>query len=381
MKAVATVGVLVLLSLAPPAVVVWAQPPQPSGAYNFAFLGFNTKASPFSNPDARRAVMTGLDRNKAAGDYVTATGIIPPGCIGYNRAARMPIPSLQTANDLLARANVRTAGLTNITLWLYRGAHPLVENVFVGGFVKRDAQDAVVGTLLALGMRVDVKEFTEPEELRRTIPTPAVHMYLLSMLLSDACRRSTPLELLAHSNGLANFSGYSSSDLDGLIDRAGASTDPGTRTRLYAEAEQRVIDEAVLIPIGWGNLPPRTYRPDAQVTDHGLTVRVTEVSLRGATSEVGKDSRISLTIQNGTGDLANLFAMLVDTELVDEWENTERVQFFGSTFPDRIPGHESATGVLLFKRGRQSTRKLLLSLPGIRVGGQEVSFRIDISPP
>lgn len=104
-------------------------------------------------------------------------------------------------------------------------------------------------------------------------------------------------------------------------------------------------------------------------------MRIAEVSLRGY------PGRVNLTIENGTGGEANLTNMLLEARLVDEWGNAERLLLSRSTMPERIPARGSATGLLQFLGGRVSTRKLVLMRPRIEVGGQEVSFQIDISPP
>ncbi len=336
--------------------------------YTFAYLGFNIKSSPFSNSDARRGVMTAVDRSKTAGATygpvswpAPATGFIPPGCIGYNRAAQMPGPDIQKAGELLSRAGVRAADMGEISLWVQQGDP-------VGGGM------AVAENLRALGLRLVIKEYSDFGAFRRTITTPAVHMYFLRVL-TDACRRVTVLEQLMHSKGIGNLSGYANPEIDGLIDRARGAPDAGTRDRLYAEAEQRALDEAVLVPLWWEGLPNKTYRTTAQATDRGITVRVAQVSLRGYRGEV------SLTIENGTDSEANLTTTQLEARIVDEWGNAEPLELLHSTLPDRISARGSATGILVFEHGRVSTRKLLLVLPRVRVGEQEISFQIDISPP
>ncbi len=343
-----------------------SQPAQIPAVYAFGFLGFNTRTQPFSNPDARRAAMVAIDRNKVARYEfeATATGIIPPGCIGYNRKAQIPSPAPQHAAEILTRAGVRPSDLGDLVLWVGPGRST------------ETANQVLADSLRAIGLRVTInKERAQIDTARRVIAVSGMHMFYIS-LLTDACRRLTVLEQTVHSKGMANFSGYGNSEIDALIDRARGATDPATRDQTYAAAEQRALDEAALIPLWWGGLPERIYRTTVQAADRGITIRISEVAL------LEYSARVNVTIENGTDVEVVLTGMHLDARLVDEWGNTAQVELSTSTLPDRIAARGSATGVLQFNMRRgQTTRKLLLTLPRIGVGEQAVVFEFDISPP
>ncbi len=51
------------------------------------------------------------------------------------------------------------------------------------------------------------------------------------------------------SDGNTNFTGFSNVELDNILREAARRSDPDTRQALYAQAQERIMQEALLLPI------------------------------------------------------------------------------------------------------------------------------------
>ena len=60
------------------------------------------------------------------------------------------------------------------------------------------------------------------------------------------------LEILFHSGAESNYSEYSNPEVDALIERANVELDIPRSMELYRQAEQKLVDEAVCIPLYFG---------------------------------------------------------------------------------------------------------------------------------
>ena len=115
----------------------------------------------------------------------------------------------------------------------------------------------LVRDLRATGFRVgDVREFSDLDSFAAQAHTSTVNLSYLSVVAScapniAAVRVLGPntLTSLVHSQGRMNLFGYADGDLDSLLDRAASAADMETRKRLFWQAEQRILDDAVLVPI------------------------------------------------------------------------------------------------------------------------------------
>jgi len=228
------------LALAPPAAS------QSGSAVVTWFLGFNTTIPPFSDVLVRRAVATAIDRSQlaAAGNYRLATSLEPPGCIGHNPVARLHPYNPQLAKDLLTQSGIKPDEYGELGLW--------VISVLTRADVRKRELEILTANLRSLGLLVTVREFGNYDAFDRIAILPVVRMSYWGVRWTGAgCAQGTFLETLVHSKGEFNRFGYRNSEVDSLLDRARSASDRLTRTRLYNEAEQRVLDEAVIVPVWW----------------------------------------------------------------------------------------------------------------------------------
>jgi len=59
------------------------------------------------------------------------------------------------------------------------------------------------------------------------------------------------LTALFHSASPDNYLGYHNSEVDRLLDQAAQEPDERVRAQLYAEAQQHILDDFVVIPLYW----------------------------------------------------------------------------------------------------------------------------------
>lgn len=326
-----------------------------SQVWTFAVVGFNYKTPPFNVPAARRAAALALNRAEITSSWSLASGLVPPGCVGYNSTVRMQGPNQQMAREVLAQAGIRPADLGEISIG--------------GSATNRRQLDLIAADLRAVGFNATVREGQDARAIF------ASKVWYVSTL-TDACARRNLLEILIHSRGSLNqnFLGYSNAEIDALIDQGVAASDQAAKSRLFGQAEQRTLDEAVLVPISW-NPPPWKFPVSSVASEAGVTVRSSDVTLRAGSADV------SLTIENGTDSALNLFSTLGAATATDDTNRSYGASFRDSRFADTVAPRSSVSGTLRFDGMPISVRKLVVTLPDVRVGDQLVTIKIDISPP
>jgi peptide/nickel transport system substrate-binding protein/oligopeptide transport system substrate-binding protein len=75
------------------------------------------------------------------------------------------------------------------------------------------------------------------------------------------------LKTLFYSTSTENYIGYNNPEVDKLLDAAGAERDAAKRDALYEEAQQKIIDDAVVIPV-YDDVQYQVIKPYV----HGLDV-------------------------------------------------------------------------------------------------------------
>ena len=209
------------------------------------FLGFNTTQPPFSDVLARRAVATAIDRARmaAAAEADLAAGVEPPGCLGHNANARLHPYNPQVARELLAQSGFKADEAGELGLW--------VLSFLTRGDSKKQLE-ILTANLSAIGLPTTVRQFGNYNALQRIATLSVVKMSYWGIGWNTiGCSQETFLEDLVHSSGDFNYFGYRNPDVDALIDRARRAGDRAARAALFREAEQKILDDAVIVPIWW----------------------------------------------------------------------------------------------------------------------------------
>jgi ABC-type transport system substrate-binding protein len=168
---------------------------------------------------------------------VPSRGVVPDGLPGGGPRGFAPERDVAAARRALAEAGHPDGrGLPALDLWANRNSD----------WVRRTAE--VVGRNLAeIGLKVRERsaawsEFLDRMNARRT---PA---YLITWV-ADAPDRDAYLGVLFHSRGVNNYLGYADPEVDRLLEAARAALDPLERMRLYGDAELRIGEADVVLPL------------------------------------------------------------------------------------------------------------------------------------
>ncbi len=202
-----------------------------------SYIAFDTAATPFDDVRVRRAFAYAVNWPKVRAAITQfgqrpARGIVPDGTPGF-LAPYMPF-SLDTekAKALLAEAQLGPDALqVRTALSLPR---PL--SFIVGDWAKQ------------LGVKFDA-----PRPAEGNAKPPAIQVRY-SGWAADYPDAEDFLYYLFYSKSTQNHIHYANPQFDALVERAQAEADPGKRLDLYHQAEQVLLDDAVVLPIYHSNI-------------------------------------------------------------------------------------------------------------------------------
>ncbi len=206
---------------------------QPLFAGSFVFL--NPNIPPLDDPEVRRALIQGFEREKIArvslnGVVPPASGIVPDGMLGRTWPASLP------AYDPGAARAVLQSRLPARPLQLYTagsGVPVTLKQVY-----ERD-----------LGIQAEVLLIDWPDYIQ-DLTGGRLPIFVLSWV-ADYPDPASFLTALFHSSSPDNYLGYRNPEVDRLLDMAAEEPDEEARARLFAEAQQRILDDFVVIPLYW----------------------------------------------------------------------------------------------------------------------------------
>lgn len=204
--------------------------------YAAAYVMLNPNVAPLDNPDYRRALVASFDRAKVAtvsleGFVKPADGIVPPGLAGRSWPAQVPPYDLATGKSLLAKAD--------------GGQAPPELTIVTNGSVVPISMKQVYERDLELPVQVlqmDWQDYLQ-DLVARKLPA-----FVLDWL-ADYPDPESFLRTLFYSRSPDNYIGYKNAEVDRLLDQAIIEPDSAKRASLYEQAQQRLIDDGVLIPL------------------------------------------------------------------------------------------------------------------------------------
>lgn len=202
------------------------------------FIAFRTDVAPMDDPEIRRAVQLAFPRWKVAdillgGRQKAANGIIPPGTLDRDWPAAAPAEDLDAARQAIANSTYGSA--ENVPPIRIYGATPF------GAETLRDVlQDE-------LGLTVEVLDVEWPQYNER-LTSKTFPAYELTWV-GDFPDPETFLWNLFDSRSPDNYSAYNNPQYDQLLDQAAATIDADERAALYAQAEELLLADNVVIPL------------------------------------------------------------------------------------------------------------------------------------
>jgi peptide/nickel transport system substrate-binding protein/oligopeptide transport system substrate-binding protein len=206
------------------------------------YIGINNQEWPFKgNRKLRQALNYAVDKKGVCdvineGVSTPARGILPPGIPGYNPNLRGYPYDLDLAKKLLAEAGYPNGeGLPEIKLWYNTNeAH---ERICIN----------LQSDLKKLGLKASLKNLDWGSYLKACEDGEPLLMRM--GWIADMPDPENFLYILLHSEkiGSTNYSRYMNPEFDKLVEKAMHSADPTERNRLYREAENMAVEDAVWI--------------------------------------------------------------------------------------------------------------------------------------
>ncbi|MBI3721293.1 MAG: hypothetical protein HY248_01965, partial [Fimbriimonas ginsengisoli] len=199
--------------------------------------------APFADRRVRRAMAMGIDRRKIVevllgGVNPSANGILPPGVLGHRDAtAFLPYDPAGAGAELAAAGYPGGRGLPPLEI-VYREQTP---------------DSRIIAEAAATQLQANLGIVARPRSMEwRSFLETRNHNKLGAYILAWYADYLDPENFLSNlmttkSNG--NHFGYSNLEVDRLCAQADTSLDQALRTKLYARAEDLILQDAVWLPL------------------------------------------------------------------------------------------------------------------------------------
>lgn len=207
------------------------------------YFTLNPNQPPFDDPKVRQAFAMTIDRKTINSvllydAYRVADGFLPPEMPGYSESVKSYDYNVQRARQLLSESK-------------YAGNMPRIVLSFSGsGAAPGDLLVAIQqGWQDALGVNIELQAIDTSAFLReQRRGTFQMH--------SDGWSADYPdpedfLGKLFASDSTLNYTKYKNDEVDRLLREARTEQDRTKRYHLYAQAEQKILDDAIVIPTFW----------------------------------------------------------------------------------------------------------------------------------
>ncbi len=218
--------------------------------FDVFYYGMNSEQPPFDDVKVRQALNYTIDRETLAtvlysGVITPTSKILPPGFPAYNPDLEGYSYDPEKARQLLAESEYGSD----------TSAYPPIVITLPGSFGSSISplHEAILATWeeqLGIQMEIQQTEWaTYLEDLRES----RFQIFGGSGWVADYLDPENFLDVLFHSESDNNHTGFSSAELDGILERARVEQDPQARVALYNEAEQLIIDQAPWAPLFHSN--------------------------------------------------------------------------------------------------------------------------------
>jgi len=232
----------------PPNKLGWINKNLPGQAFISPYLGtyyygFNLTRAPFKdNPDLRKALSLAIDRSiitsKLLGNgELPADRWLPPGLVSGSTIK----PASKEQSLKLAKELYRKAG--------YSQSNPLHTTLHYNSSDQNKRIAVAISAMWKKNLGVKVQLINEEWKvfLNRRKSKTETQLYRASWI-ADYNDASSFLALFT-SNSAKNDTGYAHKDYDSLIEQIESTMDKEKRDRLIQQAEQKLLDDQVIMPI------------------------------------------------------------------------------------------------------------------------------------
>ena len=215
-------------------------------SFSTSYIGFNVEEAPFDDVHFRRALNFAVDKqlvaNAVFSDLVRpATGVIPPGFVGFNPDLEGLAFDEEKAKEELAKskyADPETRPRIVITLPGTGGSPSLTTEV--------------VADMWRRTLEVDVEiQQVEWATFLQDLHRNRLQAFSLAWQ-ADYPDPHTFVDVLFRTGSSINTTNYSNPEVDALLEQANIEADPVRRIKLYQEAEEMIVEDAAWLPLWWG---------------------------------------------------------------------------------------------------------------------------------
>jgi len=213
---------------------------------SFFYIGFNALKPPFDDVNVRRAFCHAINKERIIkltlkGMMIKADGILPPGIPGYNEGLQGLDYDITKAKSLIANSQYGSVdNFPPITITQSGQGGNIPE--YLGAIIQDWRQN--------LGVEVNIRQL-EPERFLYSLKQETDEMFTFGWI-ADYPDPQNFLDILFHSGAEYNYCNYADPDLDAILDKAAIEPDNASRFSLYQQAEQKLVDEAVALPLWFG---------------------------------------------------------------------------------------------------------------------------------
>lgn len=225
-------------------------------AMNVGYLAFNTQKAPFTNPLVRRAINHAINRDELnaafyAGMGTPAVSPLPPAVWGHNPNVPKYEYNPERAKELLAQAGYGPDNPIKTELWAMpvpRDYMPQPEKIAV----------AIQTYLRDVGIEAEIVTHEWAAHLEKT--GVGEHPMALLGWTGDNGDPDNFLYVLLDSDNAkgpdaGNIAFYTDQEVHGLLIKARTIVDTAERTRLYEEAQVRIMEDAPWAPLMHARVP------------------------------------------------------------------------------------------------------------------------------
>lgn len=232
---------------------------------SYVGLYFNTSVAPFDDPRVREAFAHAVDRDAYVekllrGHGEAATAIMTPESLGA-------VYDAEEARDVLSGIPQREYDLEAARAALSESSVPdgfeaelLTPNT---GPQLGTAAQALAQNLADIGITLNVRE-VPIEEWLASLDASSDHGVNLMWYFSTL---GDPAEVPSYLLGAGNPAAYDNPEVVDLLARAGAESDPGARVDLLVQAETVQAEDAVHVPLWWGQ-SATAFAKDLGINDY-----------------------------------------------------------------------------------------------------------------
>jgi peptide/nickel transport system substrate-binding protein/oligopeptide transport system substrate-binding protein len=205
------------------------------------FIGLNLSRPPFDDVRVRQAFAHAIDRDALVraepGGRIPPNGILPPGMPGFTPEPKVLQRDLDRARELLAQAGF--AGGQGLPPIVYTTASPSEQ--------ARKLFESIRSQVAEIGFDLRSEQLTWRQFSQR-LTEQKLQCFTVTWV-ADIPDPDSFLYPMCHSRGSANFTAYSSGQIDALLGAGRAMRSSAERLRVYREAESLVLQEASLVPL------------------------------------------------------------------------------------------------------------------------------------